>query len=147
VTADAEDSGTALERRVGALEDLVRHIAARMDIPADVPMTEEQTAEFRRLFDEAMQGRKPFAYHVLPPPAPLTSDEIRQLLRECVTVVKPGEVLFFSCGDPNMTPVQMRELQEVFSAWLEYEAPDVKVLVLPHGEMGVAEPMVGANDS
>ena len=72
-------------------------------------------------------------------PAPLTPDEIRQLLRESVTVIKPGEVLFFTAGDPNWTPTQLREIQDNISAWLEYNAPEVKVLVLPHGEMAVAE--------
>ena len=130
-----------LEERVAGLEGLVREIAARMGIPADVPMTDEQAAEFRRLLDEAMQ--KPWEYRVLPSPPLLTPDEIRQLLRECVTVVKPGEVLFFTCGDPNYTPTQMREIQDHISAWLEYNAPEVKVLVLPHGEMGVAEAAEG----
>jgi hypothetical protein len=80
-----------------------------------------------------------------PPPPSISSpplldpETVRQLLRESVTIVKPGEVLFFSCGDPNVTPTQMRELQDFISMWLEYEAPDVKVLVLPHGEMAAAE--------
>jgi hypothetical protein len=130
VTAD-------LTQRVAALEDIVRQAAAQMGIPADVPMTDEQTAEFRRLFDEAMKG--PFTYRVLPPPPPLTPAEIRQLLRESVTVVKPGEVLFYMYGDPNGTPNQIRELQDWINWWLEDNAPDIRVLCLPHGEMAAAE--------
>ena len=73
-----------------------------------------------------------------PSPPPLTPDEIRQLLRESVTVVKPGEVLFFTCPE-DYTPTHVREIQEVVSMWLEYNAPDVKFLTLPHGEMAVTE--------
>ena len=71
--------------------------------------------------------------------ADLTPDEVRQILRESVTVVKPGEVLFFSCGDPNYTPRQIHELQLYISDWLAENAPEVKARVLPHGEMAVAE--------
>lgn len=137
MSAERQEAGTALERRVTVLEDLTRQIAARMGIPADVPMTEEQVAEFRRLFDEAM--RKPYDWKVLPSPPPLTPDEVRQLLRESVTVVKPGEVLFYTYGDPNGTPNQIREMQQVINGWLECNAPEVKVLVLPHGGVTVAE--------
>ncbi len=72
------------------------------------------------------------------PPA-LTPDAVRQLLRECAAVVKPGEVLFFTCGDPNCTPRQIREIQAAADGWLQYNAPDVRVMVLPHGDMAVAE--------
>ncbi len=69
----------------------------------------------------------------------LDPETVRQLLRECVTVVKPGEVLFLTAGDQNWTPTQLREIQQSISGWLEHNAPDVRVLVLPHGEMAVAE--------
>ena len=73
----------------------------------------------------------------------LDPDTVRQLLRESVTVVKPGEVLFFTAGDPNWTPMQIREIQDVVSGWLECNAPEVRVMVLPYGEMAVAEPAQG----
>ena len=69
----------------------------------------------------------------------LDPETVRHLLRECVTVAKPGEVLFFTFGDPNVTPNQIRDLQEAVSIWLEHNAPDVKVRVLPHGEMAISE--------
>ena len=72
--------------------------------------------------------------------ADLTADEVRQLLRESVTIVKPGEVLFFTVGDPNWTPNQIQRLQDFISEWLAGNAPDVKAMVLPYGEMAAAEP-------
>ena len=41
---------------------------------------------------------------------PLTEDEVRRLLRECVTVVKPGEILVLQPG-ADVTPNQLREIQ------------------------------------
>jgi hypothetical protein len=68
----------------------------------------------------------------------LTEDEVRSLLRECVTVVKPGETLVIR-GDPDWTPNQMREVQD----WLDHEVKwrplDFKILVVPGEELGVAE--------
>lgn len=72
--------------------------------------------------------------------ADLTPEVVRALLRETVTVVQPGEVVFFTCGDPDYTPGQIREIQEVITGWLEYHALGIKVLVLPRGEITVAEP-------
>ena len=58
----------------------------------------------------------------------LGRDEVRALLRECVTVVRPGETLVIRVPE-NTTPKQLRELQEygdllardrgfrVFMAW------------------------------
>lgn len=129
-------SQPTLDQRVAALEAtlLPGYPLRPFDMP---PLTEKQEAELRRDFDETMHG--PFTHRALPWPPPLTPDEVRQLLRESVTVVKPGEVLFFTMGDPDVTPVQLREINEAVSAWLEYNAPDVKALVLPHGSMAAAE--------
>ena len=137
MTADAQDSGTTLEERVAALEAAL--LPGLPLVPFDMaPLTEEEEAELRREFKETMRDKGPFAYRVLPSPPPLTPDEIRQLLRESVTVVKPGEILFFTPDDPNLTPTQLREIQDVIKWWLAENAPDVRVLVLPHGEMAAA---------
>lgn len=125
-----------LERRVATLEAIL--LPGQSLRPFGMPpLTAEQEAQLKRDFDETMRG--PLTYRVLPSPPPLTPDEIRQLLREAVTVVKPGEVLFYSYGGPNGTPGQIRELQDWISGWLELYAPDVKALVLPHGSMAAAE--------
>ena len=69
---------------------------------------------------------------------PLTSGEIRQLLRECVTVVKPGETLILRGGD-NWTPEQVREVAMHAAYWLEGSAPHIKALVIPPMEIAVME--------
>jgi hypothetical protein len=131
------------EDRVAALEGFVRQIAAGLGIDADapstepLPMTDEQEAEWRRLFDEAMQAR-PFTYTVLPPAPALAPDEVRQLLRECVTVVKPGEVLVLRCPE-NCSPEQAETMQEHAAYWLADNAPGIRVMVVPHLDMAVME--------
>lgn len=69
---------------------------------------------------------------------PLTKDEVRQLLRECVTVVKPGEVLVIR-GLENWTVQQMREVQDVLNAMHEHGLVPFRSLVVPGAELGVAE--------
>lgn len=66
----------------------------------------------------------------LPQRKPLATDEVRQLLRECVTVVKPFEILFIRMGN-DYTPAQLRELQEFADRWLLVNAIGVKALVFP----------------
>jgi hypothetical protein len=127
-----------LEERVTALEELARQVTVRMDIPADVPMTEEQVAEFRRQFEEAM--RQPYAHRrrVLAEPPPLTPEQVRYLLRECVTVVQPGETLVIRGRD--WTPNQVREIQQWMDADRESGRIPFGVLVLPGDELGVVQP-------
>jgi len=67
----------------------------------------------------------------------LTEEEIRQLLRECVTVVKPGEVLVIRV--PDFTPEQLREYSDMVRWWLDENAPGVKCLITVGEELGVAE--------
>ena len=69
---------------------------------------------------------------------PLTSAEIRQLLRECVTVVKPGEILILRGGD-DWTPEQVSQVGEVISYWMEGNAPHIKALVIPPMEIAILE--------
>ena len=75
--------------------------------------------------------------HVLAP------GEIRQLLRECVTVVAPGETLVLRCPE-SWTPEQAGMMQEIAAQWLGDYAPDVKVLVVPHLEIAVMQPETDA---
>ena len=135
------DADKSLEQRVAALEAAVErleHPLGLVEAPPQPELTDEQAAELREALETAATGApRPLIFSSLPDI--LSPEALRQLLRECVTVVKPGEVLFFSSGDPNMTPNQMRELQDFISWWLAENAPDVKALVLPHGEMAAAE--------
>jgi hypothetical protein len=67
----------------------------------------------------------------------LGEDEVRHLLRECVTVVKPGEVLVIRV--PGLTPEQLYEYNEAVKRWLGDLAPGVRSLVTIGEELGVAE--------
>jgi hypothetical protein len=75
----------------------------------------------------------------------LGPDEIRSLLRECVTVVKPGETLILRCPE-GWTPNQVREIQRHAHRWLEENAPDVRVMVVPHLDMAVMEAEGGTDE-
>ena len=72
------------------------------------------------------------------PDAALTADEVRQLLRECVTVVKPGETLIIRVP-MNATMYQIHEYQERANAVLADHGNPFRVFVLPAEELGVAE--------
>lgn len=124
----AADRGT-LEERVAALEAM----ASAPFAPPD--MTEEQVREFEREWPEAL--RRAQKLHVLPARQPLTQDEVRQLLAECVTVVKPGETLILRCGR-DWTPMQVREIQDSVDAVTEWRDLGFRVLVVPADELGVA---------
>ena len=125
------EADDALARRVAALEEAIAFPLRTAYFP---PMSDEETARFREDFEKA--ARQP--YRVLSWSAPLSPDEVRYLLRECVTVVKPGETLILRVPWTT-TPTQVRELQVILdetTAWLELP---FKALVLPGDELTVAE--------
>lgn len=66
---------------------------------------------------------------------PLTEGEIRQLLRECVTVVKPGECVVLRVA--GLTPQQHREYQTAVNAWHEHGTLAFRVIILVGDELGV----------
>ena len=72
---------------------------------------------------------------------PLRPDEVRQLFRECVTVVKPGETLVIR--DRNWTPNQVQEIQRWMDDEHESGRISFKVLALIGEELGVVEPEAG----
>ena len=67
----------------------------------------------------------------------LTEDEVRHLLSECVTVIRPGETLLLRCGR-DWTPGQAREVQEWMDRAIEWRDLGFKALVVPADELGVA---------
>jgi hypothetical protein len=69
------------------------------------------------------------------PEPPLTPEQARCLLRECVTVVQPGEVLVIRAD--SYTPAQRQEICDSVAWWLEANAPSIKILVVPGDELGV----------
>jgi hypothetical protein len=126
------EADEALAERVAALEAA---FIAPLISPSSDALTGEQAAEFRERLTEAA-GR--YEMRLIPQTPPLTPEQIRCLLRECVTVVKPGETLIIR--DRNWTPNQVREIQQ----WMddEYQSGRIgfKVLAIIGEELGVAEP-------
>jgi hypothetical protein len=62
---------------------------------------------------------------------------VRRMLRECVTVVKPGETLIVR--GTNWTPNQTREVQQVMDGMHELGIVPFKALAVFGDELGVAE--------
>lgn len=117
-------------------EELAREIAAGMSIPADVPMTDEQATEFRERFKEAMRNPGPLT--VLPPRPLLTPEAARELLRDHLTVLGPGEVLVIRTAD--WTPSQAREYQRALDAWHYDGGLPFRAIVVHGDEMAVVKP-------
>jgi hypothetical protein len=112
--------------------ELAERLSADTGILPSAPMTEEQVTEFRERFAAAME--QPGAHELrFLSHDPFTPDEIRALLRECVTVVRPGETLIIRTTD--LAPNQMRDYQESLELWFAHNAPEIKVLVI-YGEGG-----------
>ena len=121
----------SLEDRVAALEAAM---PLRAYIPSWTPLTEAEETELRESIAEAAK----LPYRIIPQPPPLTPDEIRQLLRESVTVVKPGETLILRVPWTT-TPTQVRELQDSLTETEEYMEVPFKILVIPGDELTIAE--------
>jgi hypothetical protein len=107
-------------------------VAETMGILPDVIMTDEQIAEFRERFAATMESG--YQYRVIPREQ-FTLDEIRQLLRECVTVVKPGEALAVRMA--GLTPQQHREYQQAVTDWHERGDLPFQVFIFIGDELGV----------
>jgi hypothetical protein len=123
------------EDRVAALE--ARALPGPLLRPFDLPpLTREQEAQLRQDFAETTPDS--FTHRVIPQPPPLPPGEIRQLLRECVTIVKPGEHLILRVPW-NTTPNQVHELQNYVNKAAEYLELPFKILILPGDELGTTE--------
>ena len=123
-----------LEERVAALEEKVAHPLQIVSSPPG-NFSDAQVAELQNALDDIAKNG-PYTHRILPSPPPLTPEQIRQLLRECVTVVKPGEVLILRALE-GWTPTQVRDVQEAAAMWLADNAPDVKALVIPPFEIAI----------
>jgi hypothetical protein len=126
-----------LEERVAALE--ARLAPFQVTYSSSWPaLTEEETAELKDSMAEAAKlGPLP---RLRPPdPPPLTPGQVRQLLSECVTVVKPGEHLILRVPW-STTPTQVRELQDYVNDTAGLRDLPFNVLILPGDELAVAEP-------
>lgn len=114
-------------------------VASEMGVSFAEPMSDEDAAEFRRRLAVAMKGPPT----ILPQRKPLSEDEVRQLLRECVTVIKPGETLVLRLG-PDYTPRDVREISEAVRAWAGQDGWP-RVMVLPGDELGVVKEPEGTS--
>jgi hypothetical protein len=126
----------SLAERVAAIEEQLAH--PLMAIEPASEFTEKQEADLREALDALGRDGKPFQYHVIPPRPLLTPETARELLRECVTVVKPGETLIVR-ANWEWTPAQVRDVQEYADTVSGYREIGVKILFLPGEEFAVAK--------
>ena len=124
-----------LHQRVAALEEMLAN-PPRVVFPPVPEFTLKQEAELAEAIGAALKAG-PHEYKVIPRPPPLTRDEVRQLLRECVTVVGPGETLVIR--DRNWIPSQVNEIQRWMDDEHESGRISFKVLALIGEEMAVTE--------
>lgn len=67
----------------------------------------------------------------------LKPENVRELLRECVTVVQPGEILVLNF--PHLSMAGLDEVRERLRAWNAENGTDLKVLIMSGDvELGVA---------
>jgi hypothetical protein len=139
VSADPENSDTPLERRVAALEAAVEALRYPLTAAAFPAMSEEDATRFQEELDAAADDwqHKP-VIRLLPSSLTVLDPEmVQQLIRECVTVVRPGETLVIR--DRNWTPGQVREIQDYVDALRECGQISFKVLAAFGDELGVVQ--------
>ena len=112
----------SLEERVAALEDAIRFPLRTIEAP---PMSDDDIARFRDEFTKATR--------------PLTPEQVRQLLAECFTVIKPGEHLIIRVPWTT-TPTQLRELQDFTTQFAEELELPFRTLILPGDQLAVTQP-------
>jgi hypothetical protein len=131
----AGTDGPSLEERVAALEATVAMLMDKSLAGGDITVNDVRAA----LGYEPLKAYIPSWTPLTEAEEPLTPDEIRKLLRECVTVVKPGETLILRVPW-STTPSQVRDLQDAITGSVKYWDLPFKVLVVPGDELTVAEP-------
>lgn len=125
-----------LEERVAALEELAANPLMAVDV---APFAKEQEADFREALDALGRAGEPFQYQILPPRPLLTPEAARELLRECVTVVRPGEVLAVRIPD-TWSASDAERVQQQLSGIIAHRKLGISVLLLPGEEFAVAQP-------
>jgi hypothetical protein len=129
---ELEQADETLAERVAALEAA---FIAPLVRPSSAVLTDEQAAGFRERLAEAA-GR--YEMRLLPQAPPLTPEQIRCLLRECVTVVKPGETLIVRVP-VTWNPEQVSNYQKNFNDWARWLELPFRVIVVIGDELGIAE--------
>jgi hypothetical protein len=119
----------------GEREDRGREAAEAPGIPPEPVMTAGEEAEFRGRFASGAHGYA--GYLGTGPRERLSPGEIRSLLRECVTVVRPGESLVIRLA--NLTPAHQREYQQWLNVMHDEGIMPFRAFVFPGDELGVME--------
>ena len=127
--ASMDDGNPTLEQRVAAIE------AALTPAVTFPPLTDEQAAGLRERFTEALH-QQPQPLRIIPPPPPIGPDEVRALLRECVTVIGPDDVLVMRIR--HLTPDMPGRIREQVAAFNEANGTSVKLLAVDAEELAVA---------
>ncbi len=129
----------ALEERVAALEaelERVRYPWRIAELPA---ISDEEAARFKKEFEAAAKDFRHHEMRVVPSLLTVFDPgQVRAWLRECVTVVKPGEALFIRLlpgWAPEQVSVYQRRLNEILKS---FDVP-VRAFVIVGEELGVAE--------
>ena len=121
-----------LEQRVAALEERLTFPLLMVEAPE---WTDEQAETFQAEFGRQLRSGE---FRWLPPGSPLlTPETARALLRECVTVVSPGETLVIRVPD-TWTAQQADVYQEYADAATASGRIPFPVLVVLGAELGVA---------
>ena len=99
------------------------------------PLSPAQVAEFRERFAETMRSGRG---HQVIQPERLSPDEIRSLLRECVTVVAPGETLVLRFAPGSITDERHATYQRTLMEAAE-QGGWPRMVVVQADEMAVAQ--------
>ena len=114
-----------------SLEDRVAALEMTADIASFPSSWQELTEAEKAGFIAAIaESRQRVSHRILN--APLTPDEVRQLLRECVSVVKPGGTLVVRVRT-DTPPHVVRELQEVADCAQQEGMPFPVLIVVGEG--------------
>ena len=120
-----------------SLEDRVAALEMAADLSAFPSSWQSLTEAEKAGFIAAIaESRQRVSHRILN--APLTPDEVRQPVRECVTAVGPGETLVVRGRD--WTPSQVREVQDWMDADYESGRIDFRVLAVIGDELAVVKP-------
>lgn len=117
-----------LEQRIAAIEAVL----ARPFILPSPPLTDEQAAELRERFADAARSQPA---RFIPPPPPISPGEVRALLRECVTILGPDDVLVIR--HPSFTAESAHAIREQVDAFNETHGTNVKVVAVVADEMAI----------
>jgi hypothetical protein len=96
-----------------------------------------EIAEFQQHWNDAAKRHR---IAILPPPRWPTADELRQFLRDNVTIVKPGETLIIRVPE-NWSPDQAVRYEDAMNAADETGTPVLpfRTQVVAGLELGIAE--------